>query len=373
MKIDGTPYRSVWVDHGDGWSVRIFDQTKLPWALDILRLTTPAEVAHAIRSMQVRGAPLIGAVAAYGLCLALRADSSTPALECQAALLAETRPTAINLRWAIARMLARLRPAPEGERVRLAYAEAAAIADEDVAMCAAIGRHGLALITGLAAQKPGRPVNILTHCNAGWLATVDWGTALAPIYLAHDRGVEVHVWVDETRPRNQGALLTAYELGRHGVAHTVIADNAGGHLMQQGQVDLVLVGTDRVTRNGDVANKIGTYLKALAAHDNQVPFWVALPSSTIDWTIADGLAEIPIEERAASEVTMIGGRARDGSIGTLRLTPSDSRAANPAFDVTPARLVTGFVTERGCCAATAAGLRGLFPATSGAAGGPSAI
>jgi methylthioribose-1-phosphate isomerase len=372
MKIDGTPYRSVWVDQTDGWSVRIFDQTRLPWALDILRLTEPSQVAHAIRSMQVRGAPLIGAVAAYGLCLALRADPSAPAMEREAALLAETRPTAVNLRWAIARMLDRLRPAPEGERVRLAYAEAAAIADEDVAMCEAIGRHGLELIAGLAAGKPGRRINILTHCNAGWLATVDWGTALAPIYMAHDLGLPVHVWVDETRPRNQGALLTAYELGRHGVAHTVIADNAGGHLMQRGEVDLVLVGTDRVSRNGDVANKIGTYLKALAAHDNAVPFWVALPSSTIDWSIGDGLADIPIEQRPATEVTMISGRALDGSVGTLRLTPSDSRAANPAFDVTPARLVTGLITERGRCAATAEGLRALFPALADQHRGPSA-
>lgn len=361
MKIDGTPYRSVWVDEADGWSVRIFDQTRLPWALDILRLSDMAQVAHAIRSMQVRGAPLIGAVAAYGLCLALRADASDPAMERDAALLAQTRPTAINLRWAIDRMVARLRPAPAEERVALAYAEAAAIADEDVAMCEAIGRHGLELIADIAATKPGKPVNILTHCNAGWLATVDWGTALAPIYMAHDQGIAVHVWVDETRPRNQGALLTAWELGRHGVAHTVIADNAGGHLMQHGEVDLVIVGTDRVTRTGDVANKIGTYLKALAARDNAVPFWVAVPSSTIDWTISDGLTEIPIEERAATEVTMISGRGLDGTVGTLRITPSDSRAANPAFDVTPARLVGGLITERGRCAANEAALLELFP------------
>ncbi|MBN8891683.1 MAG: S-methyl-5-thioribose-1-phosphate isomerase [Rhodospirillales bacterium] len=362
MKIDGTPYRSVWVDHTDSWSVRIFDQTKLPWALDILRLTEPSQVAHAIRSMQVRGAPLIGAVAAYGLCLALRMDATGPAMEAQAAMLAQTRPTAINLRWAIGRMLDRLRPAAAGERVLLAYAEAAAIADEDVAMCEAIGRHGVPLIAEAAARKPaGTPVNVLTHCNAGWLATVDWGTALAPIYMAHDQGIPVHVWVDETRPRNQGALLTAWELGRHGVRHTVIADNAGGHLMQHGQVDLVIVGTDRVTRAGDVANKIGTYLKALAAHDNSVPFWVALPSSTIDWTISDGLSEIPIEERPTTEVTMVGGRALDGSVAMVRVTPSGSNAANPAFDVTPARLVTGLITERGRCAATAEGLRGLFP------------
>lgn len=360
MKIDGTPYRSVWVDQQDGWSVRIFDQTRLPWSLDILRLTDPREAAHAIRSMQVRGAPLIGAVAAYGLALALRADASTAAMERDAAMLAGTRPTAVNLRWAIERMLARLRATPEAGRARAAYDEAAAIADEDVAQCAAIGRHGLELIQQIAGRT-GRRVNLLTHCNAGWLATVDWGTALAPIYMAHDQGIDLHVWVDETRPRNQGAFLTAWELGRHGVKHTVIADNAGGHLMQHGQVDLVIVGTDRVTRTGDVANKIGTYLKALAAHDNNVPFWVALPASTIDWDVSDGLAEIPIEERAGAELSTITGRAMDGSIATVRVMPSDSPAANPAFDVTPARLVTGLITDRGRCKATAEGLASLFP------------
>jgi len=359
MKIDGTPYRSVWVDEQDGWSVRILDQTKLPWKVDILRLTDVAAAGHAIKSMQVRGAPLIGAVAAYGLCLALRADPTTTAMERDAALLGATRPTAVNLAWALNRMLARLRPANPASRVALAYAEAAAIADEDVAMCAAIGQHGVGLIADLV--RLGRRVNVLTHCNAGWLATVDWGTALAPIYMAHDQGIDLHVWVDETRPRNQGALLTAFELGSHGVPHTVIADNAGGHLMQHGDVDLVIVGTDRTTRTGDVANKIGTYLKALAAHDNNVPFWVAVPSSTIDWSVADGVKEIPIEERAATEVTTITGRAMDGSIATVRIAPSASPGANPAFDVTPARLVTGLITERGRCAATAEGLRGLFP------------
>ncbi|MCW3475143.1 S-methyl-5-thioribose-1-phosphate isomerase [Limobrevibacterium gyesilva] len=360
MKIDGTPYRSVWVDQQDGWSVRIFDQTRLPWALDIIRLTGVNEAAHAIRSMQVRGAPLIGAVAAYGLCLALRQDASTAAMERDAAMLAQTRPTAVNLRWAIDRMLTRLRNTATGERVRAAYEEAATIADEDAAMCESIGRHGVELIEQ-AASRTGRRVNVLTHCNAGWLATVDWGTALAPIYMAHERGLDVHVWVDETRPRNQGAALTAFELGKHGVAHTVIADNAGGHLMQRGKVDLVIVGTDRVTRTGDVANKIGTYLKALAAHDNAVPFWVAVPSSTIDWTVSDGVTEIPIEERSGNEVTTVTGRALDGSIATVRITPTSSPAANPAFDVTPARLVTGLVTERGRCAASAPGLLGLFP------------
>jgi methylthioribose-1-phosphate isomerase len=361
MRIDGTPYRSVWVDEQDGWSVRIFDQTKLPWTIDILRLQTADDVVQAIRTMQVRGAPLIGAVAAYGLCLALRQDPSTASLERTASVLLQTRPTAVNLGWALERMLTRLRNTPVEQRAKTAYAEAASIADEDVAQCEAIGRHGLPLIEDVAREKSGGRVNLLTHCNAGWLATVDWGTALAPMYLAHDRGIDVHVWVDETRPRNQGAALTAWELGRHGVSHTVVSDNAGGHLMQQGQVDLVIVGTDRVTRTGDVANKIGTYLKALAARDNNVPFWVALPSSTIDWTVSDGVRDIPIEERAAAEVTTVTGRALDGTIATVRTTPISSPAANPAFDVTPARLVTGLITERGRCQASAEGLAGLFP------------
>jgi methylthioribose-1-phosphate isomerase len=359
MRIDGVSYRTIWVDPGDGWSVRIIDQTKLPWALEIVRLTDVAQAAHAIRSMQVRGAPLIGAAAAYGLCLALRRDASGEAMERDAALLAATRPTAVNLRWALGRMLTRLRNTPASQRVRVGYDEAAAIADEDVAQNEAIGRHGLPLIEQVA--RPGRRANILTHCNAGWLATVDWGTALAPIYRAHDAGIDLHVWVDETRPRNQGAALTAWELGRHGVAHTVVADNAGGHLMQHGEVDLVIVGTDRVTRTGDVANKIGTYLKALAARDNDVPFWVALPSTTIDWTVSDGVAEIPIEERGASEVTDVTGRTAEGRIATVRVAPAESRAANPAFDVTPARLVSGLITERGRCEASAEGLGELFP------------
>jgi methylthioribose-1-phosphate isomerase len=361
MKIDGTPYRSVWIDERDGWSLRIIDQTKLPWSFDILRLTQLREVAHAIRSMQVRGAPLIGAVAAYGLALAMRDDCSSDALERAAVLLGATRPTAVNLRWAIERMLSILRNTRSADRVDTAYRAAAAIADEDAAQNEAIGAHGVGLIAEAASRKQGAPVNVLTHCNAGWLATVDWGTALAPIYKAHEAGIPVHVWVDETRPRNQGAALTAFELGKHGVKHTVISDNAGGHLMQHGQVDMVIVGADRVTRTGDAANKIGTYLKALAAQDNGVPFWVALPSSTIDWRIADGVAEIPIEERAQSEVTTITGRAMDGSVATVRITPSDSPAANPAFDVTPHRLLTGLITERGRCAATPEGLAQLFP------------
>lgn len=362
MKIDGTPYRTVWVESSDGWSVRIIDQTKLPWSLEFLRLTDVRQVAHAIRAMQVRGAPAIGAVAACGLALALREDSATDAMERAATLLLGTRPTAVNLRWAIDRMLTRLRNTVAGKRVAAAYDEAARIADEDVAQNQAIGRHGATLIEQAHAGKPpGARVNVLTHCNAGWLATVDWGTALAPIYTAFEAGLPVHVWVDETRPRNQGAFLTAWELGRHGVPHTLVADNAGGHLMQRGDVDLVIVGTDRVTKAGDVANKIGTYLKALAAHDNAVPFWVACPSSTIDWTIADGLADIPIEEREASEVTTVTGRGLDGAVATVRIAPTSSPAANPAFDVTPARLVTGIITERGRCDASEPGLAGLFP------------
>ena len=360
MKIDGTAYRTVWVDHSDGWSVRIIDQTKLPWSLEFLRITDVKQAAHAIRSMQVRGAPLIGAMAAYGIALAMRENPATEALERAAELLAGTRPTAINLRWALDRMLTRLRNTAPSGRAAAAYAEAALLADEDVAQNAEIGRHGETLIAEASACKPGEKVNVLTHCNAGWLATVDWGTALAPIYRAHDSGVPVHVWVDETRPRNQGAFLTAWELGKHGIPHTVISDNAGGHLMQHGRVDLAIVGADRVSRNGDAANKIGTYLKALAARDNKVPFWVAAPSSTIDWTVEDG-AGIPIEERDASEVTTITGRGLDGVVTTVRVVPSASPAANPAFDVTPARLLSGLITERGRCKASAAGLSILYP------------
>jgi methylthioribose-1-phosphate isomerase len=358
VKVDGSAYRSVWLD-ADGWSVRILDQTKLPWAMEIVRLTTCDEAAHAIKAMQARGAPLIGAVAAYGLCLALRADASSEAMERDAAVLNATRPTAVNLRWALDRMLTRLRNTAAAQRVAVAYEEARLIADEDVAQNEAIGRFGLPLIE--AAVRPGRPVNVLTHCNAGWLATVDWGTALAPIYTAFNAGIDLHVWVDETRPRNQGAALTAWELGKHGVAHTVVADNAGGHLMQHGMVDLVIVGADRVARTGDAANKIGTYLKALAAHDNNVPFWVAMPSTTIDWTLSDGVRDIPIEERSSAEVTEMTGLLTNGTVATMRVVAVGSPAANPAFDVTPARLVTGLITERGRCAASSEGLLGLFP------------
>lgn len=361
MKIEGRHYRSVWVDPDDGWSVRIFDQTRLPWTLEILRLGSVDEAAHAIRTMQVRGAPLIGAVASYAMALAMRSDPSTDAMERAGALLGATRPTAVNLHWALSRMLGVLANTEPALRARRAYAEAADIADEDARQCEAIGETGLPLIRDQARSKPDQAVNILTHCNAGWLATVDWGTALAPIYKAHDAKIPVHVWVDETRPRNQGAALTAWELGRHGVPHTVIADNAGGHLMQRGAVDLVIVGTDRVTRQGDVANKIGTYLKALAARDNDVPFWVAVPSSTIDWTVTDGIAEIPIEERAETEVTTLTGPSETGALATIRVVAAGSAAANPAFDVTPARLVTGLITERGRCGASADGLAELFP------------
>ncbi len=361
MKVNGTAYRTIWLAK-DGWSVEIIDQTKLPHDFAVARLTSLDEAAHAIRAMLVRGAPLIGATAAYGVALALRADTSDAALDRACDVLLATRPTAVNLRWALERMRRRLHALPEGERVAAAYAEAAEVADEDVAICRAIGEHGAALIRDAAkGKKPGEPVHVLTHCNAGWLATVDWGTALAPIYVAFEEGIPLHVWVDETRPRNQGASLTAWELNRHGVPHTVIVDNVGGHLMQHGLVDLCIVGTDRTTANGDVCNKIGTYLKALAAHDNGVPFYVALPSPTIDWRISDGVREIPIEERHGAEVTELTGITRDGRIETIRVTPEGSDAANFAFDVTPARLVTALVTERGVCPATREGLLDLFP------------
>lgn len=359
MKIDGKPYRTIWVAN-DGWSVEIIDQTLLPHRFETLRLATPEQAAHAIKSMQVRGAPLIGATAAYGIALAMRQDASDEALEKNHAMLLATRPTAINLRWALDDMRAHVRNRKREERAAAAYARAAAICDEDVATCEAIGNHGLVLIEQAAAKKGKGPVNILTHCNAGWLACVDWGTALAPIYKAYDKGIPLHVWVDETRPRNQGAFLTAWELGRHGVSHKVIVDNAGGHLMQHGLVDLCIVGTDRTTRNGDVCNKIGTYLKALAAHDNGVPFYVALPHSTIDWTMESG-KDIPIEERDPAEVTAIQGRTGDGAVATVTLTPEKSDAANYGFDVTPARLVTALVTERGSCPANEEGLLSLYP------------
>ena len=346
MKIDGVHHRSIWLSD-NGWSVRIFDQRQLPWRVEIAELTSIEAAARAIKEMWTRGAPLIGATAAYGLCLGLRADPSDAALDRDCATLLATRPTAVNLRWALDRMKAAVKQAIGERRVAAAYECARAICDEDVDTNRSIGEHGVQLINAMARKNPGRPVELLTHCNAGWLATVDYGTALAPIYLAHDQGVPVHVWVDETRPRNQGASLTAFELRHHGVPHTVIADNAGGLLMQQGKVDLCIVGTDRVARNGDVCNKIGTYLKALAAHDNGVPFYIGLPLSTFDRSVATG-SDIPIEERSADEVTLIHGRDERGQIVAVRIT--DSPASNPAFDVTPARLVTGYITEKGITA-----------------------
>jgi methylthioribose-1-phosphate isomerase len=360
MKVNGEQTRSVWVE-ADGVTVGIIDQTLLPYRYVTLRLETVADAARAIKTMQVRGAPLIGATAAYGVALALKADASDEAVERAYASLIATRPTAINLKWALDEMMAAVRNRPREARLAAAYRRAAEICDEDVAINQAIGRHGLKLIEAIAASKqPGERVNVLTHCNAGWLATVDFGTATAPIYLAHDRGVPVHVWVDETRPRNQGASLTAWELGQHGVPHTVIPDNTGGHLMQHGLVDLAIVGTDRVTANGDVCNKIGTYLKALAAKDNGVPFYVALPSPTIDFTVADGLAEIPIEERSADEVATIAGLTADGRVETVRIVPEGSAVANYGFDVTPARLVTGLITERGVIGASQEALAQAF-------------
>jgi methylthioribose-1-phosphate isomerase len=367
MKVNGKAMRSIWLED-DGWSVGVIDQTALPHRFATARLASLDEAARAIGSMLIRGAPLIGATAAYGICLALRADASDEALERAYAALLATRPTAINLQWALDEMVAAVRNRPRGERVAAAYRRAAEICEEDVAINAAIGRHGLKLIAAIAARKPaGERVNVLTHCNAGWLATVDWGTATAPIYMAHDKGLAVHVFADETRPRNQGASLTAWELGQHGVPHTVIPDNTGGHLMQHGLVDLVIVGTDRVTANGDVCNKIGTYLKALAARDNDVPFYVALPSPTIDFTVADGVAEIPIEERSAEEVATMTGQTADGRIETVRVVPQGSPVANYGFDVTPARLVTGLITERGVLSASREGLAKAFPERAGEA------
>jgi methylthioribose-1-phosphate isomerase len=361
MKINGKQTRSIWLE-ADGQTVGIIDQTLLPHRFATLRLQSCEDAAHAIKSMQTRGAPLIGAVAAYGLAMALRTDASDENLERAYAALLATRPTAINLKWALDEIMAAVRNQPREERVAAAYKRAAEICDEDAAMSEAIGRHGLKLIEDIAAQKkPDEPVNVLTHCNAGWLATVDWGTATAPIYMAHDKGIHIHVWVDETRPRNQGASLTAFELGQHGVKHTVIPDNTGGHLMQHRLVDIVIVGTDRVTARGDVCNKIGTYLKALAAKDNGVPFYVALPSSTIDFTVDDGVAEIPIEERAGDEVSKITGRTADGKIETVTITPEGSPVANYGFDVTPARLVSGLITERGIVAAERSALAKAFP------------
>ena len=411
MKINGIPYRTIWPT-ADNTAVEIIDQTRLPHIFTTLRLESMRDAERAIRDMQVRGAPLIGVTGAYGVALSMRHHASDAALAATCSVLLAARPTAVNLRWGVERMRGFLAPLPESERAAAAWQEAARIADEDVEINASIGKHGSELIRAIylkkvaqrkndtvkgvarnpdfqdAAQgaRSGEPrtvpevrrgssnaqrsdapekriyddtVNILTHCNAGWLATVDWGTALAPIYTAFDAGIPLHVWVDETRPRNQGASLTAWELVQHGVPHTVIADNTGGHLMQHGMVDMAIVGCDRVTARGDVCNKIGTYLKALAAHDNGVPFYVGLPTPTIDWTLQDGVKEIPIEERAAEEVTHISGLCDDGQVRSVRLTPKNSRAANYGFDVTPARLVTGLITERGVVKADAEAMRRL--------------
>jgi methylthioribose-1-phosphate isomerase len=361
MLVDGKPTRTIWLGD-DGSTVEIIDQTKLPFEFRVVGLKTLDDAATAIRDMLVRGAPLIGATAAYGMALAMRGDASDAGLINAYAVLHATRPTAVNLRWALDDLKALLEPLSPDDRTAAAYARAAEICDEDVDTCSSLGEHGKTVIEDIWTAK-GKPdqVNILTHCNAGWLATVDWGTALAPIYKAHDAGIPVHVWVDETRPRNQGASLTCWELGQHGVPHTLIVDNVGGHLMQHGMVDLCITGTDRTTAAGDVCNKIGTYLKALAADDNDVPFYVGLPGPTIDWTIDDGVRDVPIEERDAGEVTQLTGTTVDGQVQTITIAPTDSPAANYAFDVTPARLVTGLITERGVCEASKEGLSKLYP------------
>jgi methylthioribose-1-phosphate isomerase len=363
VKVDGKSYRTIWLGR-DGRTVQVIDQTMLPHAFVVRDLMTMADAERAIRTMIVRGAPLIGATAAYGIGLAMAADSSDDMLAHAYKVLLAARPTAVNLRWALDDLRALLSPLPTARRHDAAYKRAAEICDEDAEICRRIGENGLGLIRRLTPR--GERLNALTHCNAGWLATVDWGTALAPIYMAHNAGIPTHVWVDETRPRNQGASLTAWELGKHGVPHTVIADNAGGHLMQRGQVDFCITGTDRTTRGGDVCNKIGTYLKALAAHDNGVPFYVGLPYPSIDWTIEHG-RDIPIEERNAAEVSRIAGRATNGEVVTVDVLPEGSPAANPAFDVTPARLVTALITERGVCAASEPGLLSLYPEQARAA------
>ncbi len=361
MKVDGKHFRSIWFD-GDRDTVQIIDQRWLPHEFRVVDLTTLEDFAVAIRDMWVRGAPLIGATAGYGVAVEMARDPSDASLDHTWDYLHATRPTAINLRWALDDMRALLAPLPAGERAAAAMARAHQICDEDVECNRQIGLNGLEIIKKIAAtKKPGEPVRILTHCNAGWLATVDWGTATSPMYHALEAGIPIHIWVDETRPRNQGAQLTAWEMVSHDVPHQLIVDNAGGHLMQHGLVDLVIVGTDRTTSHGDVCNKIGTYLKALCAHDNNVPFYVALPSPTIDWTLKDGVAEIPIEEREDEEVTRVWGKLDDGTVAQVQICPDGSPAGNPAFDVTPSHLVTGLITERGVCEASAQGLAALFP------------
>ena len=367
MIVKGKHYRTIWLSK-DGWSVNIINQVALPHKFIIEKLKTLKDAAEAISQMKVRGAPLIGVTAAYGICLALRKETSDTSISSAAEVLLRTRPTAVNLQWAVAKMLAFIKKIPESnheERIRVAYSSASKICEKDVIACRKIGKYGLKLIRSIYRTNNKDTINILTHCNAGWLAAVDYGTALAPIYAAHEEGLPVHVWVDETRPRNQGASLTAWELGQQGIPHTVIVDNAGGHLMQKGEVDLCITGTDRTTSNGDVCNKIGTYLKALAARDNGIPFYVALPHSTIDWSLSDGIVEIPIEERDEREVTHISGLGEDGSVTTVQVTPRGSSAANAAFDVTPARLVTGLITERGVADPGAEGLKALYPEHAG--------
>jgi methylthioribose-1-phosphate isomerase len=360
MNVNGVAFRSIWPIGQQ--AVGIIDQTRLPYEFQTLELGEWRSVVAAISSMQVRGAPLIGVAAAYGIALAMNRGTADAALELACAELLNSRPTAVNLRWAVDRMRARLTGLAPGERVGAAWREADAIAQEDIAINRSIGSYGSALLAQLHARCR-RPINVLTHCNAGWIATVDFGTALAPVYLAFDAGVPLHVWVDETRPRNQG-LLTAWELAAHGVPHTLIADNAGGHLMQHGRVDIVLVGADRVGRRGDVCNKIGTYLKALAARESAIPFYAAVPSPTIDWHLDDAVREAPIEERAASEMRIVHGLDRSGQPGSVEVAPAASAVANPAFDVTPARLVTGLITERGIVEPHE--LSSLFPETAAA-------
>jgi methylthioribose-1-phosphate isomerase len=367
MHINGEPYRTIWRKHGAA-VIHVINQRKLPFTFEVVELSTVAETAHIIKDMTVRGAGLIGATAGFGMMLAafqhrhLALPAFHYAMQQDGTTLKATRPTAVNLAWAVDRQLSAMQAATSvDEALAISEHTAQAIADEDAEACRQIGLHGLKLIQAIAERKNGEPVNILTHCNAGWLAFVDYGSATAPIYAAHDNGVPVHVWVDETRPRNQGARLTAWELAQHRVPHHVIVDNAGGHLMQHGMVDLCIVGSDRTTYTGDVANKIGTYLKALAAHDNGVPFYAALPSSTFDWHMHDGVREIPIEERGGDEVHTVEGIQADGTVTEVRILPPSSPVSNYGFDVTPARLVTGLITERGICAATEEGIRALFP------------
>ena len=357
MLIQNENYTAIWVENGD---VKIIDQRWLPHNLKLVGLNSLEDFCNAIRDMYVRGAPLIGVTAAFGIAKQMQSDASDKRIEASYAALHATRPTAINLKWALDEMVARLVPLSEDQRADGAMGFAEEIRRQELEISRKIGSFGADLIAKISEKKSGKPVNILTHCNAGWLATVDYGTATAPMYEAKARGTDIHVFVDETRPRNQGAQLTAWELGENDIPHTLIVDNAGGHLMQHGEIDMVIVGTDRTTASGDVCNKIGTYLKALAAHDNNVPFYVALPSSTIDWSVNDGVQEIPIEERASAEVTHVQGRDKNGDISNVLICPETTLARNPAFDVTPARLVTGLITERGVCEASLGGLQSLF-------------